>query len=163
MNAVGDLLVEGADFNLETKLIFDPPLPEGPEFRMKVFSRDLVVVSREHVIGGASSPRRAEPGPLKVVAIDTGTGVVPRNPTQGGAVVAVAKPDVVVQDNGNLRIYQSTKQFHITGSGFEDGMQGQFSIRGDDEFRESVDFTITDLEPNRMTLNLLEGRTWPKA
>lgn len=36
MNAVGDLLVQGADFNPETKLIFDPPLPEGPGFGMKV-------------------------------------------------------------------------------------------------------------------------------
>lgn len=90
---------------------------------MQVFSRDLVVVSREHVIGGASSPWRAEPGPLKVVAIDTGTVVVPLNPTQGGVVVAVVKPDVVVQDNDNLRIYQSIKQFQITGGGFEDGMQ----------------------------------------
>lgn len=81
-----------------------------------------MVVSREHVIGGASSPWRAEPGQLKVVAIDTGTGVVQLHPTQGGVVVPVVKPDVVVQDNGSLRIYQSTKQFQITGSGFEDGM-----------------------------------------
>ncbi len=60
-----------------------------------------------------------EPGPLKVVGIDAGSDFVRVNPEEGGVVVAVVKPDIVVQDGENLRIYQSTKQFEVVGSGFE--------------------------------------------
>lgn len=62
-----------------------------------------------------------EPGPLRVVGIDIGTGLVRVKPEEGGVVVAVVKPDIsAVQDNKSLRIYQSTKQIEITGTGFED-------------------------------------------
>lgn len=62
----------------------------------------------------------AEPGPLKVVAIDTGAGLVQLNPDDGGVVVAVVKADVTVKDNRGLYIYPSTKQVQVTGCGFED-------------------------------------------
>lgn len=60
------------------------------------------------------------PGQLKVVAIDTGAGVVQLNPEEGGIVVATVKPDITVQRDENLLIYQSTKQIRIAGSGLED-------------------------------------------
>ena len=62
-----------------------------------------------------------------MVAIDTGGGFVHLNPENGGVVVAVVVPtlvrdhDITVDANDTLRIYQSTKQFQITGSGFQDG------------------------------------------
>ena len=63
-----------------------------------------------------------EPGPLKVVAIDTGGGLVDINP-EGGVVVAVVKAEVTIQDNEGLYIYQSTKkQVQVMGSGFTNDM-----------------------------------------
>lgn len=61
---------------------------------------------------------RAEPGPLKVVAIDIGTGLVKLNPEDGGVVVATIRPDFGVQNNESLHIYQSTNQIQVAGSGF---------------------------------------------
>lgn len=67
-------------------------------------------------------PWRADPGPLKLVAIDTGAGIVELNPEDGGVVVATVKANVMVQDNESLHIYQSTKEVQVTGSGFEDAV-----------------------------------------
>lgn len=62
-----------------------------------------------------------EPGQLKVVAIDTGAGLAQLNPEQGGGVVvATAKPEIKVEQDEDLLVYQSTKQIRIGGSGFED-------------------------------------------
>ena len=71
---------------------------------------------------GVSSWWRAEPGPLKVVAIENGAGLVPLNPEGGGVVVAMVKADPMVHDNERLLIYQSTKQLRIAGSGFDDNV-----------------------------------------
>lgn len=60
-----------------------------------------------------------EPGPLKVVAVDTGAGWVYLEPDNGGVVVAVVVADVTVKDNRGLYIYQSTKQIQVAGSHFE--------------------------------------------
>lgn len=77
-----------------------------------------------------------EPGLLKVVAIDTSAGLVPLNPGDGGVVVGMVSPyqdryDITVEDNESLHIYQSTEQFQITGSGFEDNtMVSNGCVRG---------------------------------
>lgn len=63
-----------------------------------------------------------EPGPLKVVAIDIGDGLVHLNPKDGGVVVAAVKNEIKVQANESLRIYRSTKQIQVAGSGFTDKM-----------------------------------------
>lgn len=67
-----------------------------------------------------------EPGPLKVVTIDTGAGPVVLNPVEGGVVVAMVQADldghgITVANHESLRIYQSTKSIEIIGSGFVDG------------------------------------------
>lgn len=66
-----------------------------------------------------------EPGPLKVVAIETGAGLFYLNPEDGGITIRTILPiqdgnDIMVEDNESVHIYQSTKQFQITGSGFKD-------------------------------------------
>lgn len=65
----------------------------------------------------------AKPGQLKVVAVDTGAGIVRLNPEGGGVVVATVKPEITVQQDENLLIYQSTKEIRIAGSGFEEDMK----------------------------------------
>ena len=61
----------------------------------------------------------AEPGHVRVVAVDTGAGVERLNPEGGGVVVATVKPDIRVHQDEDLLVYQSTKQLRIAGSGFE--------------------------------------------
>ncbi|CAN0353201.1 unnamed protein product, partial [Ectocarpus fasciculatus] len=99
----------------------------------------------------------AEPGQLKVVAIDTGAGLVRLNPEDGGIVVATAKPDITIQQDENLLIYQSTKQIRIAGSGFQENMEVWFQSS---PHAEKATFFITDLKPDELTLSLAEGSAW---
>lgn len=69
-----------------------------------------------------------EPGPLKVVAINTGAGRLALNAEDTGVVIAEIQADlsghgVSVQSHESLDIYQSTKSIQIAGSGFVDNMK----------------------------------------
>lgn len=69
-----------------------------------------------------------EPGPLKVVAINTGAGRLGLKPEDRGVVIAEIQADldghgVSVQSHESLDIYQSTKSIEIKGSGFVDNMK----------------------------------------
>lgn len=76
-----------------------------------------------------------EPGPLKVVAINTGAGRLALNSEEGGVVIAEVQADlsghgVSVQSHESLDIYQSTKSIQITGSGFVDDMKASLLFVG---------------------------------
>lgn len=58
---------------------------------LQVFSQTEIDIFTKYVIGEAPSKWRAAPGPLKVVAVDTGAGVVQLNPGDGGVVVAMVR------------------------------------------------------------------------
>ena len=68
---------------------------------------------------------KPEPGSLKLVAIDTGSGLLYLNPDDGGVVVRNDIPSCtpMVRENEGLRIYQSTKRVEIGGSCFSDNMK----------------------------------------
>ncbi|CAM9604552.1 unnamed protein product [Ectocarpus fasciculatus] len=89
MGSTDSLAVKGDNFDMATRLIFNPPLETG--FEMRVFSRTEIDIFTKPVIGRAPNTWRAEPGPLKVVAIDTGAGLVQLNPEDGGVVVAMVQ------------------------------------------------------------------------
>lgn len=81
-------------------------------------------------------PKYLEPGPIKVVAIDTGSGLVHLSPEDGGIVVGMVLPtlsgsDITVNDDESVHIYQSTKQFQITGSGSRDNTKASGGINFD--------------------------------
>lgn len=64
-----------------------------------------------------------EPGPLKLVAVNTGAGRLTLKPEDGGVVIAEVQADldghgITVQNHESLDIYQSTKSIKIAGSGF---------------------------------------------
>lgn len=59
--------------------------------QLQVFSRTEIDIFTSYVIGRAPGTWRAGPGPLKVVAIDTGAGVMQLNPEDGGVVVAMVR------------------------------------------------------------------------
>lgn len=78
----------------------------------------------------AVKPEVLEPGPIRVVAIDTGSGLVHLNPEGGGVVVGMVLStlegsNVTVKDDESLHIYQSTRRFQITGSGFKDSTKAR--------------------------------------
>ncbi|CAN0082302.1 unnamed protein product [Ectocarpus fasciculatus] len=120
------LWVHGANFNMEyTELYFDPPLPEELIEHYEISRPDLVVIVLKH--------KDLESGLLKVIAIDTGSGVVRLNPEDGGIVVGMvlstlSSSDVTVKEDESVHIYQSTKQFQITGSGFKDDTKASGAI-----------------------------------
>ena len=82
----------------------------------QVESSDTILLNLKH--------EKLEVGALRVVAIDAGGGLVPLNQEKGGVVIAVIVPylafgrHTTVDENESLRIYQSTRQIQITGSGF---------------------------------------------
>ncbi|CAM9183914.1 unnamed protein product [Ectocarpus sp. 8 AP-2014] len=89
MGSTDSLAVKGDNFDMATRLIFNPPLGTG--FEMRVFSRTEIDIFTKTVIDRPPSTWRVEPGPLKVVAIDTGAGLVQLNPKDGGVVVAMVQ------------------------------------------------------------------------
>lgn len=69
-----------------------------------------------------------------MVAIETSGGLVHLNPEDGGVVIYMFVPpftsnDITVDANETLHIYQSTKQFQITGSGFQDNTKASSCCR----------------------------------
>ena len=74
-----------------------------------------------------------EPGPVRVVAIDTGSGLIYVNPEGRGVVAGVVFStldggNVTVKDDESVRIYQSTGQFQITGDGFNDNTKASGAV-----------------------------------
>ncbi|CAM9403362.1 unnamed protein product [Ectocarpus sp. 6 AP-2014] len=120
------------------------------------------------------SPWRAEPGPLKIVAIDNGAGRIPLNPEDGGVVVATVSPIVRIKGNEDLHIYQSTKQIQVAGGGFDNDIEtinfwvvshlgGKvFHVEGDDDEAGAGDVEIDTLSASQMTITLTEGSVWVK-
>ena len=101
-------------------------------FALKFLGTTQVVFRKAFSTDRPPVPWRAEPGPLKVVAVDTGTGIVQLNPEDGGVVVAMVRADVVVQENESLHVYQSVKEIRVNGAGFDDRMvvSAVFSLCG---------------------------------
>eukprot|EP00752_Nemacystus_decipiens_P011255 g10003.t1 len=93
----GWLLVHGTNFNTQTTLIFDPPLPESSFWQQMLSPTEIGIVKIRGPFDHISW--RPEPGPLKVVAIQVeGEPVQPLNPEGGGVVVAEIVERPIVQD-----------------------------------------------------------------
>eukprot|EP00903_Cladosiphon_okamuranus_P014061 g13069.t1 len=162
MKTTPRLVVNGTNFNTKnTELYFDPPLQEGTVIQKQILSSTQIALTKVFKWDDPNvwSP---EPGPLKVVAINTGAGRLGLKPEDGGVVIAEIQADldghgVSVQSHESLDIYQSTKSIEIQGSGFVDNMKVRFgnALRGG-----GTNFTVTDMQPNKMTLELVEGSTW---
>lgn len=87
---------------------------------LQFISSTEIAIARPISHDGLPVPWRAEPGLLKLIAIDTGAGVVKLNPEDGGVVVATVRADAMMQDNESLHVYQSTKHIQVAGGGFQD-------------------------------------------
>lgn len=89
---------------------------------LQFISSTQIAITRPFSHGRPPIPWRDQTGPLKLVAIDTGTGVVQLNPEDGGVVVATVRSNLRVKDNAGLHIYHSTKEVQVARDGFDDGM-----------------------------------------
>ncbi|CBN78994.1 peptidase S1 and S6, chymotrypsin/Hap [Ectocarpus siliculosus] len=164
MQTTPKLIVNGTNFNTKiTELYFDPPLQEGVVIQKKVLSPTQISITKNFKY---DNPYvwADEPGPLKIVAINTGGGRLSLNSDDGGIVIAEVQADldhhgVTVQGHESLDLYQSSKSFQISGSGFVDGTKVRFAnaLRGG-----GTNFTITDSQPELLTLELAEGSKWRK-
>eukprot|EP00752_Nemacystus_decipiens_P008845 g7893.t1 len=164
MKTTPRLVINGTNFNLKsTELFFDPPLQEGTAIQKQLMSSTQIALSK-HFSFDDPNVWAPEPGPLKVVAINTGGGRLALKPEDGGVVIAEIQADleghgVSVQSHESFDIYQSTKSIQIAGEGFVDGIKVRFgnALRGG-----GTNFTISDVQPDVMTLDLVEGSTWRK-
>lgn len=162
MKTTPRLVVNGTNFNLKnTELYFDPPLQEGTTIQKQILSSSQIAITKifKDDVPNLWAP---EPGPLKLVAINTGAGRLALNRDDGGVVIAEVQADltghgITVETHESFDIYQSTKQIAISGNGFVDGVKVRFAnaLRG-----AGTNFTITDTQPTQLTLNLAEGSMW---
>ncbi|CAN0190438.1 unnamed protein product, partial [Ectocarpus fasciculatus] len=163
METTPKLIVNGTNFNTKiTELYFDPPLQEGVVIQKKVLSPTQISITKNFKYD--PNVWADEPGPLKIVAINTGGGRLALNPADGGVIIAEVQADldhfgVTVQGHESLDLYQSSKSFQVSGSGFVDGTKVRFAnaLRGG-----GTNFTITDAQPDLLTLELAEGSKWRK-
>lgn len=162
MKTTPRLVVNGTNFNLkETALFFDPPLNEGTVIQKKILSSTQIVITKIYKM---EEPNVwvPEPGPLKVVGVNTGGGILVPNSKEGGVIVAEVQADleghgITVDSHEALDIYQSTSKVKVTGDGFKDGVKVRFAnaLRGG-----GTNFTITETQPDSITLELKEGSKW---
>ncbi|CAM9721966.1 unnamed protein product [Ascophyllum nodosum] len=161
MTTTPKLIVNGTNFNLEnTALFFDPPLNEGTVIQKQILSSTQIAITKIYSID--TNVWAPEPGPLKVAAIKTGGGVIMLHPEERGITVAVVQANldghgINVNSHEEISIYQSTKQLQVSGVGFRDGLKVRFAnaLRGGGTI-----FTITDIQPQIITLDLKEGSKW---
>jgi len=150
---------------LQTNQIkFDPPLTLGVDYEMKQIDRDDLEITLKD-----GRAWRRDPGPLKVIAINT-RGVEDGwiNIADGDGVhVADVVADVESSQTGGVeiyprstRVYQSAlqKEIEVTGSGFKNNMK----LILDPPLIENVDYTIEVSSGNRLVLSLVTNRKWTK-
>ena len=77
--------------NLRARLLTPTALLSTLLPHTQVFSRTEIDIYPKSVMGQATSTWRTGPGPLTVVAVDTGAGVVQVNADDGGVVVAMVQ------------------------------------------------------------------------
>eukprot|EP00752_Nemacystus_decipiens_P008401 g7511.t1 len=150
------VMVNGTNFDAKsTVLYFSPPLLAGSDIDIFVKSSNLVWVS---LVQKADRTKWAdEPGPLKLVAIDTGAGRMLLREDLGGVTIAEMQADmkghdISVENHEEVSMYQSTKVLTISGSGFNpEGTNFRFG----NNFNYSVEVT-----PESATFTLDEGNKW---
>ncbi|KAG5177614.1 peptidase S1 and S6, chymotrypsin/Hap [Tribonema minus] len=155
-----NLIVNGTNFNIKhTALFFDPPLQDGVDISTQVVSPTQILLVKRY----GKMWRSEGPGPLKLVAIDTGGGRLPLDPDTKGRIIAEVQADreghgVTVETHVEKHIYQSTPTLEIDGVGFNpDGTQLRFAngLRGG-----GANYTASTVTPTRMTLDLAPGSKW---
>ncbi|CAN0462313.1 unnamed protein product, partial [Ectocarpus sp. 8 AP-2014] len=105
MQTTPTLFINGTNFNTKTTtLYFNPPLEEGVVIHQKISITKIFNDDNPYVWAD-------EPGPLKIVAINTGGGRLALNPADGGIIIAEVHADfdygpLAMQDHKSLESFQ---------------------------------------------------------
>eukprot|EP00602_Paraphysomonas_sp_CaronLab_P000644 CAMPEP_0185025370 /NCGR_PEP_ID=MMETSP1103-20130426/8354_1 /TAXON_ID=36769 /ORGANISM="Paraphysomonas bandaiensis, Strain Caron Lab Isolate" /LENGTH=924 /DNA_ID=CAMNT_0027558559 /DNA_START=154 /DNA_END=2928 /DNA_ORIENTATION=+ len=163
--ATNELEIEGSGFTGAKKidLYFDPPLFKEIAYEVVSpfpLSGNSVTLRLRHNYEWAENP-----GKLSVIGVDTGGGPVKLN-GEVGVVVATVEDNldahfVKVEDTESEQvIYHDDPSVKIKGSGFnpdETTLRFNNGLLG-----KGVNYTITSLSENSMTLRLTPGSLWRK-
>eukprot|EP00903_Cladosiphon_okamuranus_P015736 g14524.t1 len=154
------VMVNGTNFDEKsTSLFFNPPLVDGTDINTFVKSSNTIWVTLVQKTEGTKWAD--EPGPLKLVAIDTGGGKYLLREDLGGVTIAEMQADmkghsVLVENHEEVNMYQSTKVITIAGSGFNpDGTKFRFG----NTLVEGANYTAS-VTPESATFTLEEGSKW---
>lgn len=161
--ATNELRINGTGFVGAKKIdiYFDPPLFKDISYSVvngPPFSRDQIVIRIRHLYKW-----REEPGPLKVVAVDTGAGPVKVN-GDDGVTVAEVQADLdlhgvsVDSTAPQQLIYHDEPNILITGSGFN--TQGNTLRFTNNILGKGVNYTAISTTPSSISLRLTPGSFW---
>ncbi|CAM9180767.1 unnamed protein product [Scytosiphon promiscuus] len=157
------VMVNGTNFDQKsTALFFSPPLLDGTDVTVLVKSSTTIWVS---LVNKNEGKRWAdEPGPLKLVAIDTGAGILRLREDLGGVTIAEMQADMKghslsVENHEEVAMYQSSKVLTIAGDGFNPaGTRFRFG----NTLVEGKDYNVS-VSTGSATFTLLEGSKWRQA
>mmetsp|Transcript_11821 Transcript_11821/g.14771 ORF Transcript_11821/g.14771 Transcript_11821/m.14771 type:complete len:921 (-) Transcript_11821:1207-3969(-) len=105
------------------------------------------------------------PGPLVLLAINAGVGLIPVGPTEAkkGRTVATVFEDPYVNPNPQLTVYQShTHELWITGRGFTRGAYTT-SLTFEPALAFGVDYVTMVFNRTHILVSLMDGRKWAQT
>jgi len=102
------------------------------------------------------------PGPLKLLAVNAGVGLVPVGPTEAkkGRTVATIFEDPTVLSNPQQTVYQThTHELWVQGRGFTRGAYGT-KLDFDPPLQAGIDYVMMVFNRTHLLISLLDGRKW---
>ncbi|CAN0006055.1 unnamed protein product, partial [Laminaria digitata] len=154
------LKINGTNFNEKsTALYFSPPLRDGTDVTIFVKSPTTIWVT---LVQKTEGKRWAEePGPLKLLSVDTGGGPMMLRTDLGGVTIAEMQADmkghgISVETHEEINLYQSTQSLAIAGKGFNPaGTKFRFGNALTTGNNYTVDFTESSA-----VFSLVGGSKW---
>mmetsp|Transcript_30114 Transcript_30114/g.37774 ORF Transcript_30114/g.37774 Transcript_30114/m.37774 type:complete len:926 (-) Transcript_30114:391-3168(-) len=151
------LTINGTSLSKVHAIVFDPPIKVDVDYSIVQHTYGAIKLT---LLTGKAW--RQEPGPLKLVRIDCGGGLLQLGSEGKGIRVAEVQADLdahgVTVVTSKEPIYQSTPSLMITGTGFNSEitkLRFYNNLRG-----QGQNYTTTMLTPTSMTLQLNEGAKW---
>ncbi|KAJ8599359.1 hypothetical protein CTAYLR_007010 [Chrysophaeum taylorii] len=102
------------------------------------------------------------PGPLILLAVNAGAGLVPVGPTEAkkGRVVATVFEDPAITPNFGLTVYQThTHELWLSGRGFTRG-SANTELTFEPALTMGIDYVLMVWNRTHVLMSLLDGRKW---
>ena len=149
--------INGTGFRAkDIKLGFMPPLVRDEDYILTVKSSTFMSLTLK---SGRKWRSDGDPGPLKMLRIDTGAGPLRIDAKYGGVTVAEVQVDlgahgVTVESTPEQKIYQSSRTLQVQGSGFNatgplNSLKWGNSLRG-----KGLNYTVTSATTSSLRLEL---------
>mmetsp|Transcript_22391 Transcript_22391/g.28987 ORF Transcript_22391/g.28987 Transcript_22391/m.28987 type:complete len:917 (-) Transcript_22391:557-3307(-) len=147
--AIRHLEIHGASLSMNAKLVFQPPLTLGVDYKVLRATDDLMILG---LLKGHMWRQTA--GPLSLMSVDTGKGPVSFAHGAGIVVADIMANPTVATSSARLTA-STTKRLSIYGTGF--------SIDGTEITLEPTSRSAYDIEAvyeNEVILKLKDGKSW---